>query len=333
MPFIEPSNMIRLPIGLFHEVGSAKKTSRNKTPDSTKQMHGDSINSIINAKFDEKFGTEQIDPSCNDTNDNGSPTFHRGTTGCDGNQACQKTIHGVRQIVCMKARPAIIHPSTCEQGAQGSRACCHGGIDGHASSDLTQIRCGRSKGRSWIEAIPTEPKRKGSENGKRCAVTWNVVGSFKRLTVCVIEAPQTRPQYDSGHECCDSSHHMNRTRSSKIDRAAAPKRFGIRVSQESVGRPKCVSDDRIRKANQKEGVEQISFHLGTFCDCPGHDTGQCARKSKLKEPEGVVDFAHQEKVFRSNKGPLACRSIASVGKCVSGDPKTDTSTTGIQEIP
>ena len=53
----------------------------------------------------------------------------------------------------------------------------------------------------------------------------------------------------------------------------------------------------------------------------------------MKEPEGMVDFADQEKILVSDKGPFAGRSIASVSEGVSKNPESNASTTGVQEIP
>ena len=116
--------------------------------------------------------------------------------------------------------------------------------------------------------------------------------------------------------------HVDGTTARKVNRPTPKQRFVGTIPEKALRRPEGVSRHGIHKADQKDGIQEVGFHLGPFGNRPRDDTRDGTRKGKLEEPKRIINIiAHQKEIAVPNKGPPRGVIIATVRKGVTGHPK------------
>ena len=181
------------------------------SPNATEAVNRAGIHRVINLQFLEKHGGKLVDNASHQSSSEGGTTFHASTACCDGDQACKDTIAQATDIVLLRDEIAKDKHGDSTCGSSQSR------VHRHLCCQSTIVPGLHREGGSWVEAIPAEPKREGSQHhqGKvvrlkllwvhEAALPWSQHNSTSKATDSTSEVdnatacgPATRSLYNEG---------------------------------------------------------------------------------------------------------------------------------------
>ena len=180
---------------------------------------------------------------------------------------------------------------------------------------------------------PAKPKTEGSKELKGNRVASDIARLVVGVAIMIIKAANAGAEDDSHDQGDHTAGHVDRSRTSEVDDSTAPEGIGVGVGQKSVDRPEAVRHNRVDKACQEGGVEEVGGHLAALGDGAGDDGRQSAAEGELEEPLLHVDVLHEEEVGVTNEGGATCGIVAAIGEGVSHAPEGNAAAGGIEEIP
>ena len=135
-----------------------EETSGEKPPDAAGSVHCAGIHGVVDLQSHKETGRRLVEESTNEAGENSTAALHVSAARSDGDQARKNSVTKRADIVL-----AHEHELQQEHGdptGGGGKS----GVHGNLCCEGTHLLIVHREGGSWVEAIPAEPKREGSEH-------------------------------------------------------------------------------------------------------------------------------------------------------------------------
>mmetsp|Transcript_952 Transcript_952/g.1015 ORF Transcript_952/g.1015 Transcript_952/m.1015 type:complete len:253 (-) Transcript_952:245-1003(-) len=245
-------------------ISPVEESCSQNAPNTTGAVHGAGIYWVVNLQLLEEHGCSLVNNRPNQADGKGRSSFNVATACSDGDQTREDAIAQARNVVLVDNE--IAQDEDCDSTCGGGQC----GVHSHLRCQCAGVLIVQSQSRAGVEAIPAEPKCKGTQHNH-----WQVVAIESLWN---LKAVLARSQHNGARQASHSTCEVHNSAACKVHDT------GVEHGISPTSTPSGGDHQRIDQARHHECEKAKGWCLHTLCHSSTHNGCCCCAKCPLKEP-------------------------------------------------